>query len=384
MSQVAGGQFRLTCGSIGAGKSYLYVRLVELEAKKSGKYKHIYSNIRAHAELAEGIEPMPEDWRDCETDSLLIIDEVQMHEKFSKHFSSRRDSEIAGLTMIRHKRQDIWMISPNPTLVNKDVRDLVNQYFWLEPVGKSTTKCFCFDKVYVNMTKSVKNNAFDEFSYNIEEKYWKLYKSTEDGKASGRNYNVNMKLIGFIVGMLIVCLIIGLLLTYLAKDTKNNVQEMQKVEDQNKQNTSKASDPTKDVLPLTGDISFECRKAVNVEKPECVKFFNDLSQNGSSVTSTGQVVQIVSYNPNKPYDFEYQPQVQPTDFPRMSGVVKMKTGRLVAVDQQGNYMLNVSQDDCKRWLDGYRPFDYFASGASKQNNQVNQSEKVEQVVIESL
>lgn len=364
MSQVAGGQFRLTCGSIGAGKSYLHVRLVELEAKKSGKYKHIYSNIRAHAELAEGIEPMPDDWRDCETDSLLIIDEVQMHEKFSKHFSSRRDSEIAGLTMIRHKRQDIWMISPNPTLVNKDVRDLVNQYFWLEPVGKSTTKCFCFDKVYVNITKSVKNNAFDEFVYTIEEKYWKLYKSTEDGKASGRNYNVNMKLIGFIVGMLFVCLIIGLLLAYLAKDTKNNVQEMQKVEDANKH---KSTDLTKDILPITGDISYECRKAVNVEKPECVKFFNDLSRNGSSVTSTGQVVQAVSYDPNKPYAFEYEPQVQPTDFPRMSGVVKMKTGRLVAVDQQGNYMLDVSENDCRRWLDGYRPFNYFAQSQSAQS-----------------
>jgi len=198
----------------------------------------------------------------------------------------------------------------------------------------------------------------------IEEKYWKLYKSTEDGKASGRNYNVNMKLIGFIVGMLFVCLIIGLLLAYLAKDTKNNVQEMQKVEDANK---PKSTDLTKDILPITGDISYECRKAVNVEKPECVKFFNDLSRNGSSVTSTGQVVQAVSYDPNKPYDFEYEPQVQPTDFPRMSGVVKMKTGRLVAVDQQGNYMLDVSENDCRRWLDGYRPFNYFAQSQSAQS-----------------
>ncbi|MDQ8943811.1 hypothetical protein RFH62_15965, partial [Acinetobacter soli] len=70
----AGGVFRLVCGQIGAGKSYLLVKLVEEEAKKSDKYHHIYSNIRGHSELAQGIEEIPDDWRDCETDSLLIID----------------------------------------------------------------------------------------------------------------------------------------------------------------------------------------------------------------------------------------------------------------------------------------------------------------------
>lgn len=30
----------------------------------------------------------------------------------------------------------------------------------------------------------------------------------------------------------------------------------------------------------------------------------------------------------------------------------------MAIDQQGNYMPNISQNDCKRWLQGYRPFDY--------------------------
>ena len=114
------------------------------------------------------------------------------------------------------------------------------------------------------------------------------------------------------------------------------------------------------------DLSVECRKGVNVEKPECVKWFNDLSKNGSSLTATG--VQTVSYNSNKPYEFEYQPQVQPTDFPRMSGVVKLSSGRLMAIDQQGNYMTGISQEDCKKYLSGYRPFDYFAL---KQNNDFN-------------
>ena len=52
----------------------------------------------------------------------------------------------------------------------------------------------------------------------------------------------------------------------------------------------------------------------------------------------------------------------------MSGVVKLSSGRLMAIDQQGNYMTGISQEDCKKYLSGYRPFDYFAL---KQNNDFN-------------
>lgn len=373
MSDIAGGQFRLTCGQIGAGKSYLYVRMVELEAKKSGKYQHIYSNIRAHAELAEGITPMPDDWRDCETDSLIIIDEVQMHEKFSKHFSSRRDSEIAGLTMIRHKRQDIWMISPNPALVNSDVRNLVNQYFWLEPVGKKTTKCYCFDKVYTNITKSVKKQAYDEFSYDIQEKYYSLYKSTEDGKASGRNFNLNMKLIGFIVGMAVVCLIIAGLVMYLSKDTKTKVEDIQNIETKNNNDKkNKESDQSMGVLPVTGDISVECRKGVNIDKPECKQWYENLTKNNGSAMGSDQNYQV-SYNPNKPFDnndiqknISYEVTVKPV----FSGCMK-KNGRYVAYTQQGTILHDVSQSDCQRLMNGDRPFNYFAQNKIDQTDLTN-------------
>ena len=30
--------------------------------------------------------------------------------------------------------------------------------------------------------------------------------------------------------------------------------------------------------PQNNDLSFECRKAVNIEKPECIKWFDDLSK----------------------------------------------------------------------------------------------------------
>ena len=122
------------------------------------------------------------------------------------------------------------------------------------------------------------------------------------------------------------------------------------------------------------DLSLECRKAANVEKPECVQWFDDLSKSKASVSENG--VATVVYDPSKPYEFKHIPQVQPTDFPRMSGVVTLSSGKLMAVDQQGNYMESVSQNDCKKWLSGYRPFNYFSQS---QNQQTERSAPEQQV-----
>lgn len=367
MSELVGGQFRLTCGAIGTGKSYINVKLAH-EQHVSGRYKNIYSNIRAHAELGEGITPMPDDWRDCEEYSLIIIDEVQMHEKFSKHFSSRRDSEIAQLTMIRHRHCDIWLISPRPTLVNSDVRDLVTQFYWLEAAGKKTTKCYCFDKVYNSVTKSIKNHAYEEFTYSIEEKYYSMYKSTEDGTASGRTYNINMKLIGFVVGISIVILIILALMFYLFKSTKSKVNHLKDVEtkQQVQPNSNKSNTMVSGVTNIADDPSITCRKAENLNKPECVKWFDSLSKTGASVpsmtmASSGQV----SYDPAKPYsneDAEKTVKYQVVNQPKFSGCMKKSDGSYRAYTEQGTY-LKVSQSDCHRLMKdaGDRPYDYYSA-----------------------
>lgn len=361
---IAGGVIRLTCGGIGTGKSYLNVKNAEQE-KKSGKYKAIYSNIRAHAELAEGITLLPDDWRDCESDSLIIIDEIQMHEKFSKHFSNRRDSEIADLSMIRHKRLDIWMISPNPALVNSDVRNLVNQYVWLEIQNKKATKGWCFTKVHNNVTKAIKNTAYDEFTYSIEEKYYSLYKSTEDGKASGRNAIINMKLIGFVGGLAVITLIILGLLSFLMKSNSKNVEELSKTtrKEQTINPLDQSKNATKTIPP--GQVDLECRKGENVSLPQCVEWYNNLTKNNLSVAS-------VTYDPNKPYDLENIEKsitYEVTSKPKFAGCSYMN-GKYRAYSEQGTY-LNVSASDCKHLLDdpANRPYDYFRN--TQQNTPLN-------------
>lgn len=359
-------EIRLTTGGIGTGKSYKNVKdaYEELQKGENCKYERIYSNIRGHAELCEGVLPLPDDWRECEPHSLIIIDECQAHEKFSKHFSNRRDSEIVDLTMIRHHHLDMWLISPNPTLVNKDVRDLVNVHVCLEANGKETTKAFCFDKVQINLTKSVKQRAFDEFTYAIEPKYCAMYKSTEDGTPSRRTYNVNFKLISFVVGLIFVTLVIVGLVTWLMKGTKTDIDELSKTETKNKESSSVNADPISSAFSSDKPVSDdECRKGINVERPECIAYFDRLTSTNSSVTSQGMTTQSVQYDPSNPYDTESIQQsvsYQVTAKPVFSGCAKMN-GRYQAYTQQGT-KINVSEADCKKLInENDRPFNYFAS-----------------------
>jgi hypothetical protein len=57
------------------------------------------------------------------------------------------------------------------------------------------------------------------------------------------------------------------------------------------------------------------------------------------------------YNPNKPYDIELPEQMPITvnDMPRMSGVLTVRGGKLMAVNQYGDYMPEISQEDCRKY-----------------------------------
>ncbi|KAA8730789.1 hypothetical protein F4V57_14655 [Acinetobacter qingfengensis] len=368
MAQVAGGIIRLTCGGIGTGKSYKNVKDAE-EIKSKNIYKKIYSNIRSHAKLSNGtIEEMPEDWRKCDDYSLIIFDEVQFHEKFSKHYSNRRDGEIVDLSMIRHRHIDIWLISPSPALVNADVKKLVNQYYWLEAQSKDVTKWWLFSKEYATVTKTIKNQALDESTYKIEEKYYNLYESTEDGTASGRSVIRNMRFVGFVVGMIFVLLIIVGLGTYLAKSSQKGTQALSEKEQASANTSQKKPEQAYSKITVENQ-DFECRKAENVDNEICKKWFDELSKNGKSLNSMnpdGSSYQTVDYNPADPFavnKIEYQYQVK--QVPVFSGCVKFD-GRYYGYTQQAT-RLEISQEDCKRVMSGDRPFNPFSERSPVSN-----------------
>ncbi|MDO7390257.1 zonular occludens toxin domain-containing protein [Acinetobacter baumannii] len=344
-------RIRLTTGGIGAGKTYLNVKLAD-EAHKKGQYTKIYSNIRAHSELTDYVYDLPDDWRECENGSLVIIDELQFNEKFSKHFSQRRDKEVVDITMIRHDGIDMWLITQSTKFMNSDIRELVNEHFYIEVTGKKTSKCYCFAQAQTSISKAVKKQAHDEFSYTLEQKYFDMYKSTKDGVKPTRTHHINMKLIGFVVGALFTLALIFGLLTYLGKSNKKNIDEMTKTNDVTQPaNTKSIADQLKEQSALAGLTPEQYADLMNPEKRNAeMQAKNDVRLETIAI----------KYNPNRPYDVDTSDiQYQATSKPVFSGCMK-KGKKYVAYTQQGTILRDVDPSDCKRLIeDGDRPFNYF-------------------------
>ena len=337
----------------------------------------------------EGVEKLPEndDWTNTPIGSVVIYDEAQQFEflQYKGREKLSSDHRVKELEVHRHTGHDIILITQSPSFLHNHVLSLVGEHYHLHRAyGRSYADVFLWRyTAHSPDSTGAKNKAESHTKFKPDAKIFDKYKSTEVDTHKLKIPPLYFKLGGFLACVL-------LLIGYMVFGSDNPFLSASKI----KENADIASGKKQAEQPLVGsqaasasisspgaapDLSVECRKAVNLEKPECIKWFDDLTKNGSSVTSTGQVVQTVSYNPNKPYDFEYQPQVQPTDFPRMSGVIKLSTGRLMAVDQQGNYMPEISARDCQKWLDGYRPFDYFAQ---KQTQQVVQSDQQTQQQVQ--
>jgi hypothetical protein len=337
----------------------------------------------------DGVEKLPEndDWTNTPIGSVVIYDEAQQFEflQYKGREKLSSDHRVKELEVHRHTGHDIILITQSPSFLHNHVLSLVGEHYHLHRAyGRSYADVFLWRyTAHSPDSTGAKNKAESHTKFKPDAKIFDKYKSTEVDTHKLKIPPLYFKLGGFLACVL-------LLIGYMVFGSDNPFLSASKI----KENADIASGKKQAEQPLVGsqaasasisspgaapDLSVECRKGVNIEKPECIKWFDDLTKNGSSVTSSGQVVQTVSYNPNKPYDFEYQPQVQPTDFPRMSGVIKLSNGRLMAVDQQGNYMPEISARDCQKWLDGYRPFDYFAQ---KQTQQVVQSDQQTQQQVQ--
>ena len=338
---------------------------LDIDLKTLKDVRHIYANIDGLK--VPNVRPAEIDWRKCPDGSIIFYDEIQLIYEYSTDNKQDKENIVKELTIHRHRAFDIYGITQFPSLVHTNYRAVVGLHYhlhrgWGAPSATVYVWANCRDKPN---SLGNKLTAERDFRFNYPKRLYQFY---ESATANTVKLRVPLKLFAILIIPLLGLFMVGNMLFGGGNNFLGTIfGSTEKTEELTSKDNKQTSTPPQSAnAPF--DLSQECRKAVNLEKPECVKWFDDLSKNGSSVTSTGQVIQTVSYNPNKPYDFQYQPQVNPTDFPRMSGVVKLSSGKLVAIDQQGNYMTGISEEDCKKYLSGYRPFDYFAS---KQNTDFN-------------
>ena len=369
----------LITGKPGQGKTHFAMKKWVSEAVKEGR--QVFTNIDG---CNFDVQPIPVndqgelDWTLTPDGSLTVYDEAQRLEdiKGIRYFAWANRQKLSERPVIReieyhrHSSKDLVYITQSPKFLHLHLLELINEHYHCTRLRNEKRSQISLWRSWQEKPDSVaaQERAEDIFFQSFDNEIFKRYKSTEevtDGKTRIPKHYYKLGAIALVCFGLAGALLFNMINHF--RDGHRIGQGAIETATGQKQ-TTKSSESASDLKANAQnvDLTIECRKAVNVDKPECKEWFDKLTSDKSSVTSTGQVVQAVSYNPNKPYDFEYQPQVTPTDFPKMSGVIKLSSGKLIALDQQGNYMQNVSQQDCQKWLSGYRPFDYFAQAQNQQ------------------
>lgn len=331
---------------------------------------NIFSNIDGLK--LDTAEPLKDSFSDYPPRSLVVIDEAQKVTHFSKKYKHpvRNEShpEVEFLQTHRHAEfLDIIFITQAPRLLNVDVLDMVGSHYHLHrPMGMKMATWWLWKYHQLNPnTKSAKSDAEDTGTFTYPKHLFSMYKSSNGGEDSHGKIKIPMKIINAIWMLVLILGVTGWLYVKQKPDETVGLSEKE-------EKTIKNELPSVvglDVLnadQAVRDLSVECRKGENVEKPECKKWFDDLSKSNASVQSNGAVV--ASYDSSKPYDFKPQPQVEVRDYPRLTGCARDLKGQYVGIDQQGNLMPQIAQSDCKKWISGYRTFDYTKAPVEVKNN----------------
>lgn len=357
---------RLITATPGSGKTCMVIEWILKELDK-GFYKSIYSNIEGLKIM--GIHKLLPDWRDVPEEHkpcLYIVDEAQYFREFMKE--TTKDNQIGkDLSTHRHKAIDLWLITQSLKLLNSYVIENVGEHVHLyRPKKAKTVTVYWWSYAVTNMSKANFKQADDVQKWRLNPHMFQYYKSTvavTDGKARISQRNVT----AYITAILIFVMI-GF---FVNKGLKAFEQSQHKTDstmgiDHDKLPIHEKENIKVDVAPVS-DLVNECRKGENVDKPECKKWFDEMSKNGNSVSPSGEVT-TVSYDSSKPYDFKPEHKIEIRDYPRLSGCARDLKGKYVGIDQQGNLMPEISESDCKKWLSGYRLFDYTKPKIEVQNN----------------
>jgi hypothetical protein len=272
---------------------------------------------------------------------------------------------IVDLTTHGHQNKDILLMTQDPQRLNKGIRALVEKMYLVKrPIQKPN---FATIYEFERWLRDPWQAAASERSVKYQDSYKFFYKKkwqdmyTSASAHTSINFKIQSKFIYAIIAIIVLMSAAYFLFTKSGGDklARNAVAGItgEKVEKEQTQKTDNS---------LSNDSKFdpniECRKGENVEKPECVKWFNDLSKNGSSLTSRG--VQTVLYNPSSPYDdLSQNLTYEITSKPVFSGCAKFN-GKYYGYTEQGT-KLPVSKSDCVKLIEyGDRPYNYFKTEQS--------------------
>lgn len=340
------------------------------------KLEHILDVRQQYADInglkVDHVLKTPDDWRTTPDGSIVYYDEAQQHERYRSGTQSNKDEIVQKLQVHRHTGHDIWFITQSPRFLNAFVLDLVGEHYHLHrPYGAKLASVY----YWRSCRKQPQSTASRELAEN--EFLFKYPKSLFNHYKSATSHSVKFKIPKkfFIISAVAICL--GIFVwNMLFSDKTQKFINPESVKEESNQEKNQQGDKQQAASIAPDQLDQECRKGINVERPECVQWFDSKSKQNNSDSN----IQRVSYNPDTPFDQqEIQDSIQydVTAMPVFSGCTKFN-GKYYAYTQQGT-KLNVSSEDCRKLIEnGDRPFNYFAKQQQQQFNsaQVQQNNQI--------
>lgn len=120
---------RLITGTPGSGKT-LYTVAQIMQIREKAPERQIFTDIKGLR--IDGVQEAPDDWRDTPDGSLIIYDEVQYRQQYTKKRGRNLNSMIVDLTTHRHTGKDIWLITQNPKFLHADVLAVVGEHYHID------------------------------------------------------------------------------------------------------------------------------------------------------------------------------------------------------------------------------------------------------------
>ncbi|MCJ8163193.1 zonular occludens toxin domain-containing protein [Acinetobacter zhairhuonensis] len=340
--------------------------------------RQIYTDIKGLK--IEFVLPAPDDWRTTPKGSIIFYDEVQDREpyRFVGNVPSR-DQMILDIAKIGHTDKDMYLITQDPDNLNKSLRKIVDKLYFVKRPPQNFDCCsvYVFPK-WLSDPSAAADSQREPKKYisneviGYKQAIYDLYESASSHESIKKKFPKKWVIVGILILIFFGFIVFGFtkipIFSYFTDAVKMMFGQSSNVQDALKPQMPTSPKPSASATgsPVASNESFQadrdCRKAVNVEKKECVDWFNNLSKNKGSVTTGENGESIVTYDPSKPYETESIQQsisYEVTAKPVFSGCMK-KNGKYYAYTQQGT-KLNVSQQDCRDLVEyGDRPFNYFA------------------------
>lgn len=352
--------------------------------------KQIYSNINGLK--IDGVLPMPIDldWRRTPWGSIHFIDEIRDFYPYNNKDGRKVSTSgiILEMSKVRHTDKDVWLITQDAEDYNYSLRQLIDKLYFVKRPPSKMQACavYVFDQ-YLSRPRAAADSTRDPKKYVdyflvvYKKKYQNMYVSASSHTSMIKK--INIKAFGYVFLFLLFAtiLVVGLMkipiFTYFGTAVKMMTGASK--DDPLNMNGSKQTDEKTmtmaDEQKLNDKINL-CVEQFQWTLDQCRQSLDprlDQQQKEQLQASTKNDMETVvfNYDSSKPYDVDYQPKKEPTDFPRFKNAI-VYNGKCTAYSQQGTIMSNVSSSDCFRLSNGDRPFDYFVEKQTVQPLQQQQ------------